>query len=365
MEWYQQEGGSSRHFPAHRASNHASRLYTILMQLTPLRVRRKRGAPTTNTPVALQSREKKMRKSIAAARASRSLRQRPVLASLPAEILESILLHSMSTALPHASPLIGAKLSSRATLLRFFIWAFHDTWEQSFGVAMSWQQSEDAAADARGSPSIQTKVLALPWVTIDFILQAQQSWADRYGRGRSYQHHPVESGDIIATSESHLELHGHGNICHPFDARACFEADYQRAVALYLTRDRTWHQDVHPRAHIPQSLLTGPWDEEQLRRLFWLVRSGPLRGEETLEGVSWETKMLCLRNAVLDVSEPQPLVFNYVVRRILPSGEYPPRDILRKELTNVQTRLKWGDDSPEGKQIVEGTRELLQLMLDS
>lgn len=125
------------------------------MQLTPIRVRGKRKAPATKPPIALQSQGKKMKKSVAAIRASRALRQRPVLASLPAEILESILLHSMSTALPRASLLIGAKLSSRATLLRFLIWAFHDTWEHTFGMAMSGRQSEEAAADARGNPRLQ------------------------------------------------------------------------------------------------------------------------------------------------------------------------------------------------------------------
>ncbi|KAG6218452.1 hypothetical protein E4U26_007601, partial [Claviceps purpurea] len=44
-------------------------------------------------------------------------------------------------------------------------------------------------------------------------------------------------------------------------ARACFEADYDSP-------------DVHPGVHPPLDLLTGPWDEEKRRLLFWLVRAG-------------------------------------------------------------------------------------------
>lgn len=57
-----------------------------------------------------------------------------MLESLPAELLESILLYSENLSLPRSSQIIGAKLSGKATLLRLFMMAFHDTWEQWFGI---------------------------------------------------------------------------------------------------------------------------------------------------------------------------------------------------------------------------------------
>lgn len=75
-----------------------------------------------------------MLRSIQDVKHTRQLQPRTSLDRLPAEILESILLYSGSVALPRSSPVIGAKLSSRATLLRFFIWGFHDTWDQWFGI---------------------------------------------------------------------------------------------------------------------------------------------------------------------------------------------------------------------------------------
>jgi hypothetical protein len=66
--------------------------------------------------------------------ATRATRHRSTLDSLPAEILESILLYSANLSLPRVSNFIGFKLSGRATLLRLFILAFHETWEQWFGI---------------------------------------------------------------------------------------------------------------------------------------------------------------------------------------------------------------------------------------
>lgn len=90
-----------------------------------------------------------MKKSLETVLAARSLRQRPVLESLPSEILESILLYSMNPSLPRASHLIGAKLSGRATLLRFLIWAFNDTWGETFGTSPGYAKIQGSEGDPR------------------------------------------------------------------------------------------------------------------------------------------------------------------------------------------------------------------------
>lgn len=108
------------------------------MGFTPVHVRgkRKRTSSPNTTSVATHSTStpKRMKRSLVSVRASRSSRQRPVLESLPAELLESILLYSESLSLPRSSQIIGAKLSGKATLLRLFMMAFHDTWQQWFGI---------------------------------------------------------------------------------------------------------------------------------------------------------------------------------------------------------------------------------------
>ena len=115
------------------------KIVNVAMLLTPVHIRgkRKRDPPPTPSSVAAPNTDKapkKMKRSLASLRASRLSRHRTVLESLPAELLESILLYSENLSLPRSSHLIGAKLSGRATLLRLFMMAFHDTWNQWFGI---------------------------------------------------------------------------------------------------------------------------------------------------------------------------------------------------------------------------------------
>ncbi|KAJ3472990.1 hypothetical protein NLG97_g10587 [Lecanicillium saksenae] len=206
------------------------------MKLTPVRVRGKRKSSnitaSRSTTASPSPRPSKMLRSIQDVKHTRQLRPRTNLDTLPAEILESVLLYSGSVALPRASPIIGAKLSSRATLLRFFIWGFHDTWDQWFGIPFdettegpkvkdevkgprSPQEAKYYPCD--GDPELQTALLELPWVDIDFILRAQQTWADTYARQRWYTP-PTGEG-------------GYGT----FDA-AQFEQEYKHFTSGYRCR---------------------------------------------------------------------------------------------------------------------------------
>jgi hypothetical protein len=97
--------------------------------------------------------------------ATRKIRHRNTLDSLPSEILESILLYSANLALPRVSNFIGAKLSGRATLLRLFILAFHDTWEQWFGIPTNpaivhgpWLENAQHVP-CRGDPKFQVRAI--------------------------------------------------------------------------------------------------------------------------------------------------------------------------------------------------------------
>ncbi|KAI9904043.1 hypothetical protein N3K66_000572 [Trichothecium roseum] len=291
---------------------------------------------------------------------------RLTLDTLPAEILENILLYSTNLSLPKAHPLIGLKLSQKATLIRLFIWAFHETWDGWFGFPtaktllgphINVHGKEQTTVD--GDHDLQTALLRQPWATTDFILQAQQTWAESYGRGRWYQHSLPWNEEPIDLKHSH-----HGGHCH-FDSRKCFEVDYQQALkwAPFQSSSYPWgYQDVHPKAQAPTDLLTGPWNDEQLRRLFWLTRGGLMgfnaRGDNA---PSWEIKLQFLRNAILDVSEVNVLAVNC----LMCNNVYQdiPRDILMKEKENISTRLQWGDDTDNGRQILEQVRDSMDMVL--
>lgn len=154
----------------------SQRLIGSIMTLTPVPIRgkrkRNRTTPLNRPPVALRHHEehqeelplkhRKTKHSLLTILAMRQTRY-ATLESLPMEVLESIFLYSSNISLPRASPILGAKLSGKITRLRIFMWAFHDTWDQWFGIptneevfygprvqsVLSWSQVAD------GDPALQ------------------------------------------------------------------------------------------------------------------------------------------------------------------------------------------------------------------
>lgn len=367
----------------------------IVMTLTPIRIRGKRktkASSTSNPPSALRdslnphltARAKKMKRSISTVLADRSSRYRASLDALPAEILEKILLYSTNLALPRAAPHIGAKLSGRATLLRLFIWTFHDTWNQWFGIPVRGdiffgpeiKNPELRICD--GDPVLQVRlliyldpflvkhcdvltseqsaVLELPWVNIDFILQAQQTWADTYAKDRWYQHSiDWDRDDDGLPTHHHDDSHDFDGGYGHFDARRCFEADYQKALSWqpFEASIEPWgFRDIHPLTRVPTNLITGPWDDEKQRRLLWFTRGGALNlgGEGHAPSPPWEVRIDFLRNAVIDTPEPNVLVCNCLIRAWVYWGL--PGDVVRQELRKIRQRIEWGGDTPAGRTIL-------------
>ncbi|KAG5750992.1 hypothetical protein H9Q69_013861 [Fusarium xylarioides] len=328
------------------------------MGLTPVRIRSKRKFPSRDKPSPGQSMAslsddkinppKRMKRSLSNVLASRSTRWRPAIQALPAEILESIFLYSANVALPRSAPIIGSKLSGRATLIRFIIWAFQDTWEQSFG-----DPEKFAAIDKNrvsGNWQLQSTILCLPWITAEFILQAQQTWVEKYAREQHYRHYLPrldDDGDPFIYGHSH---HFEGGVGH-FNSQECFEADYQEVLSWKpFERVGSWGGcDVHPKVRIPTTLITGPWDEKNLRLLFWLRRGGLVYGLEEHDR-SWEIQLDCVRNAFIDAPEPNVFITNLFDLTALCQGL--PRDVAREQRRRIDQRLKWGADSVISKEIL-------------
>ncbi|KAL6807565.1 hypothetical protein GGI42DRAFT_248640 [Trichoderma sp. SZMC 28013] len=331
------------------------------MDLTKVRVRGKRKTPATSRPRALQeqppAKALRTRKSLSSVMTARATRQRSTLDSLPGEILENILLYSANLNLPLVSNFIGMKLSGRATLVRLFIRAFHETWDQWFGIPTNpaivhgpWL--EDAQhVPCCGDPVFQTKVLNQPWITIDLILQAQQTWFENHGRGRYYQHGAfwIDKGPEVGHDYD-------GGFCH-FNARECFEADYQQAIKwpAFAARGVHWFsQDIHPLTRIPDRLTTGPWDDESQRQLFWLCRGGYMTCGKLLVQPPWEVKIELIRNSMLNADVPNLLAINCLYRTWVFDGL--PSDIVRKEIVGLERRIQWGGDPLQTRDLLRRVR---------
>ncbi|KAG6057039.1 hypothetical protein E4U17_001727 [Claviceps sp. LM77 group G4] len=304
---------------------------------------------------------KKTKQSLASVRARCSSGSRPSLQNLPVELLEIIFLYAMDLALPRSSPLIGAKLSGKVTLLRLFVAGFHETWDEYFGLSKTESSVSlmNKGETAESDEALQSALLSLPWVDIDFILQAQQSWADKHARGRCYHHYyhrkVVDSFQGDSSEErkfkQHILQHKEGTL--KFDARACFETDYVRALSLITAPGlgflgRQWGtMDILPKARIPMDLITGPWDEEKRRRLYWLTRARYCQGGEPFNLIPypWEVKLACLDAVLIHAEKPDRLVINCLIGPWIFTDL--PQDEAHKRIVILCRRLERAEDPPD------------------
>ncbi|KAG5988659.1 hypothetical protein E4U52_006340 [Claviceps spartinae] len=177
----------------------------------------------------------------------------------------------------------------------------------------------------------------MPWVDIDFILEAQQIWADKYARGRCYRHYEIiESAtrdlyenNVHARDQYMQHVRQHEEKTWNFDARACFEADYERALQFppaveNMYKNSLWGSaEVHPYVRVPIDLITGPWDEEKKRRLFWFVRTGVVQLSKVI-GYS-KVRLAGLDAAMISPEKPDPLVIKCLMPTLLYKAALPPR----------------------------------------
>ncbi|KAG6225482.1 hypothetical protein E4U26_003006 [Claviceps purpurea] len=138
-----------------------------------------------------------------------------------------------------------------------------------------------------------------------------------------------------------------------FDARACFEANYVRAISLmaqpglgFVGRLRGT-MDILQKVRIPMDLITGPWDEEKRRRLYWLIRARDCVGGEPFNDIPypWEVKLACLDAVLIHAEEPDRLVINCLFGQWIHTDL--PQDEVHKRLVTLCRRLERGGDPPD------------------
>ncbi|KAG5923413.1 hypothetical protein E4U61_003482 [Claviceps capensis] len=317
---------------------------------------------TPNSPL-MRKKTKQIPASVPARCSSRS---RPSLQDLPVELLEIIFLYSMNLALPRSSPLLGAKLSGKATLSRVFMAAFHGIWESSLSECEGAQGESHPEWEERSEPDddeleeqayTQFALVSMPWANIDFILNVQQAWADKYARGRFFDH-DEDRGDFwcpgwdisyTPSFHEHLLQHFLGEVT--FDARACFEADYDRALSLPFSPDQFSEVTLSGFPEltfsvVPMNLITGPWNEEKKRRLFWLARANLDYVSNTFDlgPRAVEVKLACLDAAVISAESLDPLIANCLMDSDSWFFEDLPQDARDERLDKLCNRIDRGGE---------------------
>ncbi|KAK3393095.1 hypothetical protein B0H63DRAFT_9933 [Podospora didyma] len=233
----------------------------------------------------------------------------PRIEQLPAEILERIFIASENLNFPRSSLRIGFMLSARSLLSELLVAAFTPTWDLWFGcpkqLVHSYAGWEQDAARFGGNPNFQSAVLACSWANLSLLLDAQQVWYRRHGAGRYYQHIPDSSRIVQSLRREHLrrsineerQFHAReGGFDHGKDVKNCFNEDWEEFKMIHqLTRYdfrffvkhiqcNSSFLEIHPLTRIPNLLLTGPFDWEKAKWLYWLIRAGArLSHEQTWE----------------------------------------------------------------------------------
>ncbi|CCE34137.1 uncharacterized protein CPUR_08069 [Claviceps purpurea 20.1] len=198
----------------------------------------------------------------------------------------------------------------------------------------------------------------MPWVDIDFILEAQQIWAGKYARGRCYRHY--ETGGLSIRKLYKMNVHArdrymqhvrqHQEKTWKFDARACFEADYERALQFppwvkNITHDSLLGSaDLYPDVRTPMYLLTGSWDEEKKRRLFWYVRAGVFQPSNGF--INGKVRLASLDAAMISPEKPDPLVIKCLMPILLFRTALQPK-AAHNRLVKLCSRVRRGGDTQD------------------
>ncbi|KAH9884866.1 hypothetical protein F4778DRAFT_522866 [Xylariomycetidae sp. FL2044] len=284
------------------------------MELTPIAIpgkRRRKGAmPVISMPKRPKERSKTKPKRPRAPKASYMEKE------LPLEVLERIFWFSENVNFPRSSHRIGRLLSGGPTLRETFIHAFAPTWDVWYGcirtgrtggpIVQSYFGWDQDSARFGGNPDFQSDLLEFPWTNVSFILQCWELWARRNARDRFYPYPEARNPPAPGSFESSAICPSHaGEVSGPSEI---FLHDYNLCLQSLDVADYTEILqcvnliEVHRDTRIPDRLLTGPWDEEAVQKLFWLVRAGArLSPEQT-----WEVTLQGFWNAIREDEDDGP-----------------------------------------------------------
>ncbi|KAI0013772.1 hypothetical protein F4779DRAFT_638926 [Xylariaceae sp. FL0662B] len=317
------------------------------MELTPIKIpgkRRRKGEesvslpPTKRPKETLSKRPKKMRQP-----------RVPSMEMLPLEILERIFWFSEDVNLPRSSLRLGHLLSGRSTLRETFISAFGPTWEVWLGCVRDresdfptvqsyagWEEDRDRFG---GNPEFQSALLSYSWTTVSFILECWDLWVRRYAKDRPFHHVKIwdKPGTVAGDTTTGNRADSVNSVGK---AKDYFFHDYA-AFCQVTTSSGIRHEqntitliEVHSETRIPDTLLTGPWDEAALQKLFWLVRAGArLAPDQT-----WEITLEGFHDAITDTNPPSGDINLTFVRLLdtLAAFETWPKHVVAEEYEKAE-----------------------------
>ncbi|TGO75120.1 hypothetical protein BELL_0233g00100 [Botrytis elliptica] len=244
----------------------------------------------------------------------KSRRKMSELEKLPTEILEQIFFGCWNLSLPACSPVIGGKLSSVAVYNKIIIAAFGPVWDKWYGQLLD----PSLDLDYSGNSNLQSTILKFRWAKLQMLLQGQDLWVQKYALERpfplalgmmAFRHgDDLEGIDPKNASAAELLDNDFAKYCNAFQ-RLDISHTTGASEPLDLTlsslvekREQIFDLGIRNYANvargteIPHTLLMGPWDEEAVKFLFWLVMGGARI--DWLASTSGEAAIIGYKNAV-------------------------------------------------------------------
>lgn len=131
------------------------------------------------------------------------------------------------------------------------------------------------------------------------LLEAQQRWLENQPRKVRQERRFQHLADFYKVPRRIIRRHQHVGTNHVDSVHECYRVDFEAHIhrLTVLTPADTYREgqnrlcllDMHPRVRIPDCLLTGPYGEDEVHLLFWLVRGGTRIAAQQ----SWEVRCSC------------------------------------------------------------------------
>ncbi|KAJ8067136.1 hypothetical protein OCU04_004508 [Sclerotinia nivalis] len=218
----------------------------------------------------------------------KSRRNMSQLEKLPTELLETIFFYCLNLNLPACSPIIGGKLSGASVYSKTIIAAFDPIWDRWYGQSI--RPNSNLEMDHTGNDNLQSAILKRRWARLPVLIRSQDLWVRKYAQERPFpttiiqrmwngpfrndiHESGIEDVDPKTVSAVHLLDNDFAKFCYIF-RRAEQTSDFNMKIRHLSGAMMYNYVNMATGTEIPNTLLMGPWDEEAIKFLYWLVMGG-------------------------------------------------------------------------------------------
>ncbi|RKF62807.1 putative actin cortical patch protein, partial [Erysiphe neolycopersici] len=245
-----------------------------------------------------KSRTEKLVKTTASLGSNRTISK---IEKLPTEIIVRIFFDCLNLEFPRSSPVLTACLSSISVYTQTVIAVFGPTWyrwnKNNNLLLIPTTNHEENAENAQ----LQSAILRCRWASLSTLLKSKEIWLKKFPTTRMVKCNFKISTDFNPDIKNRLKVLD----TFLLSPQEYLEYDYRGFTEITNLPDQIpdvselcWEtdHDVAIGVEIPSSLLSGPWTDEDIKLLFWTIKSGAELN--WLSSTAGETALCGLKHAI-------------------------------------------------------------------